>query len=120
MEDAEGSSVKESASKSFLKRFTFREVQATLGNIKRSVSLRPAKRDPAPEPAPVEEERYIPPYKELYIQKQTAEALLSELHGQYFEQDFDPVEFELKNVNDDVGQEEVDAKVDQLTAALEV
>jgi len=120
MEDAEGSEIREPASKSFLRRFKFRDVQATFGSLKRSVSLRGSKRDPLPEPPQTEEERYIPPYKELYFQKKTAETVLNELHDGYFEKDFDPIDFELRNVDDDVGQEEVDAKVDKLTVALEV
>lgn len=107
-----------SRTKSFLQRFKLRDVQATFDSIKRTVSHRSSRRDPSPEPSA--EEDSLPPYKELYIQKKAAENALNELHEGYFEQGFDPIEFELRNLEDNFGQAEVDDSVDQLTAVLEV
>ena len=109
-----------STPRSFLKRFKLRDVQATFGNLKRTVTHRTTRRDPPAPPQPTETEPDLPPFKELYLQKQDAETVLKELHEEYFEPHFDPVEFQLQHVEDNVGQEELDAEVEQLTAALEV
>ena len=111
-----------STPKSFIKRFNLREVQVAFGNLKRNISLRNTGRTSAlpAESSEAETDAPVPPYKELYLQQQTAETVLNELDDGYFQHSFDPIEFELQKVGDNFGQEEVDAKVDQMTAALEV
>lgn len=107
--------------KPFLKRFILRDVQSTLGSIKRSVSSRVSlKQAPRPEPPAEQPSDSLPPYKELSLQKQAVEDVLEKLNKGYFEDNFDAVDFELTEVQHPIVQEDLDSKVDQLTTALEV
>eukprot|EP00210_Caulerpa_lentillifera_P008564 g8169.t1 len=105
----------------FLRRFILRDVQETLGNIKRTVSSRVgSKQSPRPEPPVERPSGTLPPYKELSLHNQATDDVLEKLNKSYFEQSFDAIDFELAEIQNQVGQEEVDAKVEQLTTALEV
>lgn len=107
--------------KPFFKRSILRDVQSTLGSIKRSVSSRVSlKPAPLPEPPAEQSSESLPPYKELSFQKQGAEDVLKTLNKGYFEETFDAVDFELTEVQHPIVQEDLDSKVDQLTTALEV
>jgi len=109
--------MEEGTSKSFLRRFNLRDVQNKLGSLKRTYSHRSSRKETKAEST---SESEIPPYKELYFQKQAADDILNELNAGYFQRDFDPIQFELQSIEDHLEQEEIDKTVDHLTAALEV
>lgn len=49
-----------------------------------------------------------------------AELILQQLYNGYYSQTFDPVEYELSQMQDDSKQDDIDAVVERLTAAVEV
>lgn len=61
-----------------------------------------------------------PPTKSRKEREEQAELILALLSPAYFDQAFDPLEHELRQMSDDTKQDEIDGVVEKLSAAMEV